>query len=263
MRPSGRTAVMLVAVVGIAAAFQAPTSANHRWGLYHWARTASPLVLNIGDNVSTAWDTYLDEASFDWSHGSPDVLDAVVVDGSVANPKNCRPTSGRVEVCNASYGNNGWLGIAQIWASGQHITQGVVKMNDTYFTKWSPYNGSEGPGWRQLVVCQEIGHTFGLDHQDETFNNGNLGTCMDYTNSPYGPPDNLHPNQHDFDELSIIYSHFDSSTTVKPSPAFGGAQVESPAEWGQLMKSSRGGRTQVFERDFGNGQKIVTFVIWA
>jgi hypothetical protein len=29
------------------------------------------------------------------------------------------------------------------------------------------------------------------------------------------------------------------------------------------MKSSRGGRTQVFERDFGNGRKVVTFVIWA
>jgi hypothetical protein len=29
------------------------------------------------------------------------------------------------------------------------------------------------------------------------------------------------------------------------------------------MKTTHGGRTQVFERDFGNGQKVVTFVIWA
>ncbi len=35
-------------------------------------------------------------------------------------------------------------------------------------------------------MCQEIGHDFGLDHQDENFNNPNLGTCMDYTNDPLG-----------------------------------------------------------------------------
>src|SRR5688572_31754287 len=45
----------------------------------------------------------------------------------------CRPTAGRIEVCNAAYGNNGWLGIAQIWISGAHITQGTTKLNDTYF----------------------------------------------------------------------------------------------------------------------------------
>lgn len=37
---------------------------------------------------------------------------------------------------------------------------------------------------RCLVTCQEVGHTFGLDHRDENFDNGNLGTCMDYTNDP-------------------------------------------------------------------------------
>ena len=65
-------------------------------------------------------------------------------------------------------------------------------------------------------------------------------------------------------ELEIIYAHFDSTTTV--GAAAHGAQgnpPESPSEWGQLMKTTHGGRTQVFERDFGNGQKVVTFVIWA
>src|SRR3989344_8585733 len=95
----------------------------------------------------------------------------------------CRATNGRVEVCNSKYGNNGWLGIAQIWVTGgEHITQGVVKLNDTYFNK-SPYNT---PAWRNLVMCQEVGHTLGLGHVDEIFNNTNLGTCMDYTNDPDG-----------------------------------------------------------------------------
>src|SRR4030095_6084444 len=111
-----------------------------------------------------------------------------------------------VEVCNGSYGNNGWLGIAQIWVSGKHITQGSVRLNDTYFDT-PKYNTD---AWRQLVVCQEVGHTFGLDHQDEDFDNRPLGTCMDYSNDP---TPNQHPDQHDYDELAIIYSHLDSTST--------------------------------------------------
>ena len=87
---------------------------------------------------------------------------------------------------------------------------------------------------------------------------------MDYTNNPLGPPSNLDPNKHDYDELVTIYTHLDSTTTVgaatrSPAPA----ALDNPSEWGQLMKVSHGGKTQVFERDFGNGHHVVTFVIWA
>ena len=81
------------------------------------------------------------------------------------------------------------------------------ELNDTYFNT-STYNTT---AWRNLVSCQEVGHTLGLDHQDENFNNANLGTCMDYTNNP---GTNQHPNQHDYDQLVTIYSHLDSTTTV-------------------------------------------------
>src|SRR5206468_5527238 len=119
---------------------------------------------------SSAWDSYLATTSSDWSASS--VLNTTIVAGS-AKPRNCRPTSGRVEVCDASYGNTGWLGVAQIWISGgTHITQGTVKLNDTYFNT-ATY---DTPGWRNLVTCQEVGHTFGLDHQDTNFDNKNLGT---------------------------------------------------------------------------------------
>lgn len=263
-RSSRRSAMAFAVVAVVIAALQSSTSANHSWGGYHWARTSNPFTLSLGDDVSVNWDAYLNRASDDWSNSLlvapdvPHVLDTVVVTGQT-NPRKCRATSGQVEVCNATYGSTGWLGVAQIWISGGHITQGTVKMNDTYFNT-SKYND---PGWKQMVVCQEIGHTFGLAHQDENFNNGNLGTCMDYTSNPYGPPSNLQPNHHDYEELAIIYAHTDSFTSLKSAPSVSGADVESPSEWGQLMKSTRGGRTQVFERDFGNGQRIVTFVIWA
>jgi len=87
---------------------------------------------------------------------------------------------------------------------------------------------------------------------------------MDYTNNPQGPPDNEHPNKHDYDELATIYTHLDSFTTVGAATRSAApAVLENPSEWGQLMKVSHGGKTQVFDRDFGNGQHVVTFVIWA
>ena len=49
------------------------------------------------------------------------------------------------------------------------------KVNDFYYAQ-DFYNNAP---WRQLVMCQAVGHIFGLAHQDETFDNANLGTCMD------------------------------------------------------------------------------------
>jgi hypothetical protein len=40
-------------------------------------------------------------------------------------------------------------------------------VNDTYFNT-PKYDTS---AWRNLVMCQEVGHTLGLDHQDEDFDN--------------------------------------------------------------------------------------------
>lgn len=256
-------------VLFIFVALTAVTSANHSWGNYHWARTSNPFTLKVGDNVTAVWDPYLDEAINDWNQSS--ILDLMKVAGGTS-PKSCRPTAGRIEVCNAKYGNTGWLGIAQIWISGTHITQAITKLNDTYFNT-SSYNT---PAWRRLVTCQEIAHDFGLDHQDENFNNANLGSCMDYTNAPAGGvvggfnygPSNEHPNQHDFDQIAIIYGHADSSTTIgqttgnSPS-AMNDIDFEGPGQWGKLVRSSAGGRTELYELDFGNGHKVFTFVTWA
>ena len=240
--------------------------ASHSWGGYHWARTANPFTLKLGDNVTSAWDPFLSATSSQWS--ASDVLNTSVVPG-LSNPKNCKATTGRVEVCNSKYGNNGWLGIAQIWVSGLHIVQATTKMNDTYFNTRS-YNS---PAWRQLVMCQEVGHTFGLNHQDEIFNNTNLGTCMDYTNDPdgtiYGQLSNEQPNTHDFDELDIIYSHLDTTTTISGSvngnghgkPAFVEAIADSQGDWGRSIRDN--GRVALFEKDFGGGNKLFTFVVWA
>jgi hypothetical protein len=252
-----RVFVAALAAGGLALIAPATAQASHSWGGYHWARTSNPFTVKLGDNVSSAWDASLAGASADWSKST--VLDTAVVPGS-ANPKNCRPTAGRVEVCNSTYGNNGWLGIASISVTGRtHITQGTVKLNDTYFNT-ATYNT---PAWRNLVTCQEVGHTFGLAHQDENFNNANLGTCMDYTNNP---STNQHPHQHDYDELGIIYTHLDSTTTVGaalPKGALALSVGNDERSWGRLVEGSRAEGHSTHVRDLGNGNFVITSVIWA
>ncbi|MDH3949072.1 MAG: hypothetical protein OEU74_08935 [Gammaproteobacteria bacterium] len=239
--------------------------ADHSWGKYKWKSSSIPFNLNLGDNVDSSWDGHLLSASTDWSVST--VLGTTVVPGSTAaDPLSCNPESGNVQVCNAEYGNNDWLGLAQIYTRGFTIIAGVAKLNDTYY-KTAKYNT---PAWRQMVMCQEVAHTFGLDHQDETFNNVNLGTCMDYTNDPDGTIDgelsNEYPNQHDYDQLEIIYAADDGgggggggcnprSPKCNPASAAGGH-----AQWGQLV-SGHGG-TEIYERNLGGGKKVITFVTW-
>ncbi|MEK7618273.1 MAG: hypothetical protein AAB410_03945 [Patescibacteria group bacterium] len=249
-------------ILSLFLAFTPLADASHSWGPYHWARKINPFTLKLGDNVSSSWDAYLAAASADWTGSS--VLDTTIVAGN--NTRNCKPTLGRIEVCNKTYGNNGWLGLAQIWInSSNHITRGITKVNDTYFNN-APYNT---PAWKQFVMCQEIGHNFGLDHQDEDFYNPNLGSCMDYTNNPAGngtsTPNNLHPNAHDFAQLEAIYAHLDGSTTVGASAVprnYNPSSGEERAEWGKALRQDGRRRNSVFEKDLGKGSKVITHVFW-
>jgi hypothetical protein len=263
MNPSLRT-ISLAGGVALALALPTAAHADHAWGCYHWARSSNPLTLAVGDNVSSIWDGHLTAAIADWNSSA--VLDLTRVAGGSPH-KNCRPTAGRIEVCNSSYGNNGWLGIAQIWVSGCHITQATTKLNDYYFNT-AQYNTA---AYRQFVTCQEIAHDFGLDHQDEVFNNPNLGSCMDYTNDPDGgaggaspnDPANTSPNSHDYSELNSIYSHQDAGAVAPATEIPAHVNLDSPAAWGVLVRTLAGGRVQEFVRDLGNGEKMITRVTWA
>lgn len=253
-------------LAGVAVFSGSVANAVHSWGGYHWARQSNPLTLVVVDSVTSGWDSYLDTTNTDWSVSS--VLDLTKEDGSInsTDRRRCKPVAGKIRACNSTYGNNGWLGLAQIWVSSDsHIVQGVAKLNDTYFNK-SFYNTAP---WRNLVMCQEIAHDFGLGHQDENSYNANLGSCMDYTNDPDGgvggavsdDPSNEHPNLHDYDQLETIYNaHFDSATVAQTARQ---GNHGDAAEWGKAIRQDGKGRTSLYERDLGRGDKMVTFVIWA
>jgi hypothetical protein len=252
-----RRAFVLIAALALILTLPASAAANHAWGNYHWARTSNPFTLQLGDNVTSTWDPILATTSSDWTQAS--VLNTTIVPGSTS-ARTCKASTGRVQVCDAKYGFNGWLGVAQIWVSGSHITKASVKLNDSYFNS-STYNTT---AWRNLVSCQEVGHTFGLDHQDENFGNANLGTCMDYTNDPTS---NQHPNTHDYDMLEQIYAHTDSTTTVAasaPSNGPGGSNGRAADQaWGKLVAVTNHGHGAFYVRNLGAGNRIVTHVFWA
>ena len=248
--------------------------ANHAWDTYHWGRTTTaPFTLQLGynftaDSVGGEWNGYLLTTSDAWSNGKvgtvsyPVVVKTAVVPGKAG--RNCSGVAGTTQVCNKKYGSNGWLGLAQIWISGSHITQGTAKMNDTYFNS-SKYNN---PNEKLHVMCQEVAHTFGLAHQSE--DGTSLNTCMDYfsnTGANSGSTASTAPNGHDFDQLGIIYSHADTTNTVATSSATsatgsGLPVADDPKSWGQMVRQSPNGRSSYYETSARGGIKILTHVMW-
>jgi hypothetical protein len=276
--------ILRFALVSVSAlAIGSPALADHAWGSYHWSKGSGPLTIPVGDNVDSKWQVYLERAMA----GGPRVtggtgegwnataeIESPIVAGGTT-PKRCRAAAGRIEVCNATYGRNGWLGIAGISISGGHITSGYTKLNDSYFNM-AQYNK---PEWRMMVTCQEIGHDYGLGHTDETFNNYNHGTCMDYTNQPAGGlyngfnygPNNEYIFQHDKDQLASIYAHSHQSTTDFGERTVGGGRPaappalevgDSPADWGRAVGYDGQGRPNRFEKS-EPGRKIIIHVFWA
>lgn len=255
MHTFSRIKLFPFAVVLVAGAFATTAYASHSWGSYHWARTSTSFTLKLGDNLSTSWKSYLATTSIAWTQST--ILDTTIVSG--LGGSNCKAQTGRVEVCNRTYGFNGWIGLAQIWISGSHITKGLSKMNDSYFNL-PQYNN---PDEKLHVMCQEIGHTFGLGHTSE--DGSSQKTCMDYSSDPLSTL----PNQHDYDQLAAIYAHLDTTTTVSATKAAGASALaqsgdfENASEWGKAIRYSSDGKPSLYVRDLGNGQKVFTFVIWA
>ena len=196
------------------------------------------------------------------------MLNTRVVEGSTTGKK-CIPKLGRVQVCSAAYGDNGILYISTIFVVGDHITQGIIQLNDTYLNA-DPFNTRP---WRRYILCDQIGFTLGLDLQDIDPFNANLGSCTDVTFNPSGPPRNTKPNRHDFDMLKQIYAHLDDDDETDdlalasgPSPdlnAFAGVDARAAENWGAKALESADGSSALYANDLGNGLMTFTFVGWA
>lgn len=257
-----------------AAALGSVVLANHSWGNYHWARTTNSFSLTVVNSTTADWDPYVavavENSPRGWSSSTKlDLVEDPSGSTTDRDRRQCRAPSGALRICNQTYGNTGWLGIAGISIDPEgHIVSGYTKLNDTYFSLAFYDNDS----WKQSVTCQELGHNLGLDHQDENFDNDSLFSCMDYQDPPYE-----YPNAHDYDQLETIYAHTDSYNSYTGSGGGGGGVCNAPpgkgcnkadigegnsrADWG--LSLGRKGQKEKFLRIDPDGTRHVTFVTWA
>lgn len=257
---------------GILVISAVPSLASHSWSDYHWERTDIEVAIPVIDNTTGVWQqsspfgsgNYVSVANADWNNS--DYLNSPLSSGN-ADPS-CPLRLSEIHVCNDAYGDTGWVGIASISVSRgrySHIVAGVTKLNDTYFDL--PYYNTDT--WRQLVTCQEIGHDYGLGHQNEDFNTDVTNSCMEYTSQPSG---NERPDGHDYEMLNLIYSHsHGGGDTSGPGRGGGnggakgkklGLVGNTPAEWGTPIGGDAQGRPNVYRREM-NGYEIITHVTWA
>jgi hypothetical protein len=254
-----------------------PVFASHGWGSYHWPRSCSTCAANITVYDTTAttntnWSDHLYKALFGdgsnpntanrrgWNDSAALTLSRTF---STASRSTCSAVSSAVRVCNYTYGANGWLGLAQISTiSGtSHIAWGTTKINDTYFN--SGYPNTE----KRHVMCQEVGHDFGLGHTSE--NGSSQNTCMDYyRNTSSSDWTSTGPNQHDFDQL-LTQHHWGAalppvalSITEISVAADGDGSFDEPWQWGTPFEWDRDGRPVGYELDLGD-RSVFTFVRWA
>ena len=142
---------LLAANIGVASA--------HQWGSYHWDKGGSMIV--IQDYIYGGTTTQAEWARQDgWNKIG------ILYNYSVNYHTD-------VSVFDGNFGATGWWGLASLedvdfdWncACWDHIAHGHARFN-TY------YGGTSGSGGDiQGVYCQEIAHTWGLQHSD-------TGDCM-------------------------------------------------------------------------------------
>lgn len=252
---SGVSRAFIAACVA-ASVFSVPAFANHSWDGLHWARpNGAEVKVPVGDNVGSQWDKYVSQAVNNWNKST--VIQSPIVPGKTPREK-CNLIAGTIQICNSTYGVTGWLGLTSVLVSNGHISAMSSKLNDSYFNT-PTFNTA---GWRLYVTCHELGHAYGLWHQDEDMYNSNIGTCLDI---PLYVAGNESPNPHDYEMLLNIYNHGDSSIAA-PLGSTSTADLQignNPRDWGRAVRFDRLGRPTTFIRILAPTKRMLTEVLWA
>lgn len=205
MKAAALTLVLAIAACGAPAPAPAPaTTATglHSWSTYHWPTPRAPAVFD--KTKGTYWAVAAHVA--DWA--------------TLGTPMQPTMTTRRADadVTVTDGRSTQWLGLAQISLDADgHITSGKVTLN-TAILSTDPRFGPEASAH---VLCQELGHIWGLNH-----NRSALDTCMNdcataATEAEWlaclNHPDGTTPNAHDVEQLLIIYDHVDPDPDPAPT----------------------------------------------
>ena len=221
--------------------------ARHQWADYHWALPSGETQLTINVNncqqgsglygYNTA--DHFTGPNSDWTGVISDSGGAIVVsDGScpaLTAPDDPIATfadritaydgsTGTVNTFNGDYGNNGWVGVAIVeldsTSGDNHIVYGETHLNDYYAGQFAVYND---PLVMRKVQCQEIGHTFGLDHIKK--DTSCMYSSMAFIGSTYTP------NGHDGEVVNAITDDHSAGGTPPPEEGGGGPCAKNPDHW--------------------------------
>ena len=270
----------LAITFAIAVFVTVPLFAGHAWSNYHWPRSTAEASITIYRSLTTTtyanWPDHLQKSVFGdpynpnsanrrgWNDST--VLALSIASGATDSTTryNCSPGTGTIRVCNYPYGSTGWAGLAQVWPdSSGHIQRANSKMNDTYFGSGSYTT------WQRHVMCQEVGHDFGLGHTSE--NGTSQNTCMDYyRNTSNSDWTSTGPNQHDFDQLKVQHhASLSPSDTFTEALRAGGpyadTDLNAPWQWGTPIAWDDAGQPVTFllDRSPEPGDEMITHVTWA
>jgi len=150
----------------------------------HWRRGNHPLVITVYDQTADSlWDHALRKLTGEWNAGIHHI--AFVI--SLA-PADCGTGAGAfsVVVCIRQNRDPNHVGETALYSDGEHITYALIWMDPR------PH-----PAMAHLA-CHELGHALGVAHRP-----AGAKSCMvdGYVEKVE------HPDQADFDGVSLAYSH--------------------------------------------------------
>lgn len=139
------------------------------------------LHLTIENNLNLRWTRYLEEYVIGWNAGYDAIIPLSLQVERVEFDPLCKPSLGKLKVCNGNYGDTGWRGInIALTDKDNRIQHSVIQFNDYYaenddksrnpwkVIKYSDFWGQmDGESQLKYTMCHELGHGFGLAHSDE------------------------------------------------------------------------------------------------
>ena len=156
-----RVLIVLLALLALAA-FPSSADANHSWGGYHWARTSNPFTIKLGDNVSGSWD----------SNARHRLVRLEPIHRARHHRRRRRNETEELpshqRACRGLQRQLRQHRLARCGADLDHRrrrTSPRVRSRITTTTSATRPTQYNNTAEMQHVICQEIGHTFGLDHQ--------------------------------------------------------------------------------------------------
>jgi len=210
-----------------------------------WETNNGKLELVVENALDDHWTPYLNEYVTKWDNGKPDSLSLTI--SRVMVDKACKPSFGKLKVCNGDYGKTTWEGLNLSLVQEGFIRWSTSRMNDYFLS-----SGSEAT--KLYTMCHELGHGFGLSHSDEDYYNRNRGDCMDYTHQPEG---NLSTGRSNHQTLKRVYG-YNSSKKHSQNPTAGIPQhiIDKYFDIEEQVQHSEEGDVGHWIEDLGEGYHI-------